>query len=56
MRHSSFHAVIGITAELVPGSATLPGESWNRFSFCWDTFRFRPLNAILAANKEFDQL
>ena len=42
--------------QLVPGSATLPGESWNKFNFCWDTFRFRPLNAILAANKEFDQL
>jgi site-specific recombinase XerC len=41
-------------AELVLGSATPLGASWNRFSSSWVTFRFRPLNAISAVSREFD--
>jgi hypothetical protein len=44
-----------ICAELVLGSATPLEVSWNRFSSSWVTFRFRPPNAILAANREFGQ-
>jgi hypothetical protein len=48
------YAVIGMSDELVLGSATPLGASWNRFSSSWVTFRFRPLNAISAVSREFD--
>ena len=48
-------AAVPISAELVLGSAMRLGASWNRFSSSWDTFRFRPPNAISAVSKGFDQ-
>jgi len=38
----------------VLGSATLRAENWNRSNFFWDTSQFKPRNAILAANSEFN--
>jgi len=35
-------------------SATLPAENWNRSNFFWDMSQFKPPNAILAANSEFN--
>ena len=39
----------------VPGSATRPGANWNRFSFCWGMFPFRPRNATWAASSGFSR-
>ena len=39
----------------MPGFVTLPEASWNRFSSCWATFRFRRLSGILAVDRGFGQ-
>jgi len=36
----------------VPGYAISQAENLSRFNFCWDTYRFRPRNAISVANRD----
>jgi site-specific recombinase XerD len=42
-----------IFGDPVPGSVTLQGENWNRFSSCWVTFLFKLPNATSAASNGF---